>query len=120
MQIKRNFFYVAVVFIALILIVIFFFRKILPLFYHPPTIKVGILHSLTGTMSISEKPVVDAVLLAIDEINEKGGVFGAKITPVIADGKSDPDTFQSEAERLIIQENVKVILDAGHRQAVKL
>ncbi|GAV20685.1 urea transport system substrate-binding protein [Mariprofundus micogutta] len=71
-------------------------------------IKIGILHSLTGTMAISEKPVVDATLLAIEEINAKGGLLGRQLKPIIADGKSDPATFASEARRLIKDEQVAV------------
>jgi urea transport system substrate-binding protein len=72
-------------------------------------IKVGILHSLTGTMAISETSVRDATLLAIEEINAGGGVLGRRIEPVIADGKSDWPTFAREAERLINQEHVAVV-----------
>ena len=53
------------------------------------TIKVGILHSLSGTMAISEKSVVDAEQLAIEEINAAGGVLGKKIQPIVEDGASD-------------------------------
>src|SRR5207245_569545 len=55
----------------------------------PPTgvpIKVGVLHSRTGTMAISERSVIDATLLAIDEINDKGGLLGRPIEPVVEDG----------------------------------
>jgi len=72
-------------------------------------IKVGILHSLTGTMAISEVAVVDATLLAIEELNQKGGLFGRKIEASVVDGRSDWPTFASEAERLITQENVNVV-----------
>ncbi|GLI93776.1 urea ABC transporter substrate-binding protein [Methylocystis echinoides] len=72
-------------------------------------IRVGILHSRSGPMAISENSMVDAELLAIDEINANGGLLGRKILPVIADGKSDWPTFAREAERLITQENVSVI-----------
>jgi len=72
-------------------------------------IKIGILHSLTGTMAIAEKPVVDATLLAIEEINAKGGLLGRQLLPVIADGKSDDATFAAEAERLITKEKVAVV-----------
>ncbi|RTL84247.1 MAG: ABC transporter substrate-binding protein [Hyphomicrobiales bacterium] len=72
-------------------------------------IKVGILHSRSGAMAISENSMVDAELLAIDEINAQGGLLGRKIQPVIADGKSDWPTFAKEAERLITQEKVSVI-----------
>lgn len=72
-------------------------------------IKIGIIHSLTGTMAISEKPVVDSTLLAIDEINKKGGILGRKLIPIISDGRSDWDIFAKEAERLIVEEKVDVV-----------
>jgi urea ABC transporter urea binding protein len=72
----------------------------------PEPIRVGILHSLSGSMALSERPVVEATLLAIEEINAQGGLLGRPIVPVIADGKSDWPTFASEAERLISQEKV--------------
>ncbi|MGI9121055.1 MAG: urea ABC transporter substrate-binding protein [Acidimicrobiales bacterium] len=65
------------------------------------TIKVGVLHSLSGTMAISEVSVRDAELLAIDEINAKGGVLGKQIQPVIEDGASDWPTFAEKADKLI-------------------
>ncbi|MCE0483468.1 MAG: urea ABC transporter substrate-binding protein [Methylacidiphilales bacterium] len=72
-----------------------------------PSIKVGILHSLTGTMSISERPVVDAVELSIDEINASGGLLGGrKVVPILADGHSDWPTFARESTRLIKDEKV--------------
>ena len=52
------------------------------------TIKVGVLHSLSGTMAISETVLKDTVLMAIDEINAKGGVLGKKLEPVVVDRKS--------------------------------
>lgn len=73
------------------------------------TINVGVLHSLTGTMAISEKSVRDATLMAIDEINEKGGVLGKTIRPFVMDGKSDWPTFAAEAENLISRDKVSVV-----------
>ena len=73
------------------------------------TIKIGILHSLTGSLAASELPMVDAAMLAITEINAAGGVMGRKIEPIIADGKTDETVFATEAERLITQENVVAI-----------
>ena len=72
-------------------------------------IKVGILHSLTGTMAISETAVVDAALMAIDEINAAGGLLGRQILPLVVDGASDPLVFAREAERLIQKEAVSTI-----------
>lgn len=72
-------------------------------------IKVGILHSLSGMMSISEKAVADATLLAIEELNADGGLLGRRVVPVIADGASDDATFEREARRLINSENVDAI-----------
>ncbi len=73
-------------------------------------IRVGILHSLTGPMAISENAMVEAERLAIDEINKSGGLLGRSIEYVVADGKSDWPTFAREAERLIDQEQVDVII----------
>ncbi|MDQ7001690.1 MAG: urea ABC transporter substrate-binding protein, partial [Ghiorsea sp.] len=74
-----------------------------------PPIKVGILHSLTGTMATSEKPVMQATLLAIEKINAQGGLLGRRIQPIIVDGESNADTFAQQAEYLITQEHVSVI-----------
>lgn len=73
------------------------------------TIKVGILHSLSGTMAISEKSVVDSTQLAIEEINSAGGVLGKTIEPIIEDGASDWPTFAEKARKLIEQDQVVVI-----------
>ena len=62
------------------------------------TIKVGILHSLSGTMAISEVSVKDAEMLAIEEINAAGGVLGKQIEPVIEDGASDWPTLRKRPE----------------------
>ncbi len=72
-------------------------------------IKVGVLHSYTGTMAISEKAVAQATMMAIEEINAKGGVMGRKIKVITADGKSDANTFAQQAEQLITQDKVTVI-----------
>ncbi len=73
------------------------------------TIKVGILHSLSGTMAISEKSVVDAEKLAIKEINANGGVLGKQIEAVLEDGASDWDIFREKANKLIDQDKVAVV-----------
>jgi urea transport system substrate-binding protein len=72
------------------------------------TIKVGVLHSLSGTMAVSEVSVKDAELLAIEEINAAGGVLGKKLEPVIEDGASDWPTFAEKAKKLIQQDKVAV------------
>jgi urea transport system substrate-binding protein len=73
------------------------------------TVKVGVLHSLTGTMAISEVTVKNATLLAIDQINAGGGVLGKKIEPVIEDGASDPSMFAQKAQKLIQQDEVVTV-----------
>jgi urea transport system substrate-binding protein len=70
------------------------------------TIPVGILHSLSGTMAISEVSVRDAELLAIEEINAKGGVLGKQLKPVVEDGQSDWPTFAEKAQKLISTDKV--------------
>ena len=73
------------------------------------TIKVGVLHSLSGTMAISEVSVKDAELLAIEEINAKGGVLGKKLVPVVEDGASDWPTFAEKAQKLISVDSVATV-----------
>ena len=72
-------------------------------------IKVGLLHSLSGTMAISETTVVDAEMMAIDEINTAGGVLGKQIIPIKEDGASDWPTFAEKATKLIDQDNVVTV-----------
>jgi urea transport system substrate-binding protein len=86
-----------------------------------PPIQVGILHSLTGTMAYSEGPVVDATLLAIDEINRRGGLLGRRVEASIADGRSDAAEFSHQAEYLIKEKGVRVLFGcwmSAHRKAV--
>ncbi|MAS36059.1 MAG: urea ABC transporter substrate-binding protein [Anaerolineaceae bacterium] len=72
-------------------------------------IKVGVLHSLSGTMSISEVSVRDATILAIEEINANGGVMGRMLEPIIEDGASDWPTFAEKARKLILEDEVAVV-----------
>jgi urea transport system substrate-binding protein len=86
------------------------------------TVKVGVLHSLSGTMSISETAVVDAELLAIDEINAAGGVLGKQIEPIKEDGASDWPTFATKAEKLLTVDRVAVVFGgwtSASRKAMK-
>jgi urea transport system substrate-binding protein len=72
-------------------------------------LRVGILHSLSGTMAWTEAPVVDATLLALEEINDRGGVLGQEVLPVVVDGQSDEAVFARHAEKLIAAEDVCTI-----------
>lgn len=86
------------------------------------TVKVGLLHSLTGSMAISEKAVRDAEVLAIEEINAAGGVLGKQIVYVEEDGASEPSTFATKAEKLVDSEKVKTVFGcwtSSSRKAVK-
>jgi urea transport system substrate-binding protein len=74
-----------------------------------PPIRVGILHSLTGTLADSESPVVDSALLAISELNAAGGLLGRPIEAVVRDGNSDAAVFAGEARKLIEDEHVVTI-----------
>ncbi|MDR0528164.1 MAG: urea ABC transporter substrate-binding protein [Zoogloeaceae bacterium] len=73
------------------------------------TIKVGILHSLSGTMAISETVLKDVALMAIEEINAKGGVLGKKLAPVVVDPASNWPLFAEKAKQLISQDKVAVV-----------
>jgi urea transport system substrate-binding protein len=73
-------------------------------------------------MAVSESPVVDATQLAVDEINQAGGVLGRPLRAVVIDGRSEPDVFAAEAERLITREKVAVIFGcwtSASRKAVR-
>ncbi len=86
------------------------------------SINVGVLHSLTGTMAISEQAVADATLLAIDEINKNGGVLGRQINPIVVDGASDWGKFASEADKLIAEKEAAVVFGcwtSASRKTVK-
>jgi hypothetical protein len=72
-------------------------------------LSVGVLHSFSGTMVLSEAPVADATLLAIEEINHRGGIRGRKVEALVCDCRSDEPTFAREAERLITQEKVAAL-----------
>jgi urea transport system substrate-binding protein len=77
--------------------------------YAQGTIKVGVLHSLSGTMAISETVLKDTVLMAIDEINAKGGLLGRKLEPVVVDPASNWPLFAEKAKQLITQDKVAVV-----------
>jgi urea transport system substrate-binding protein len=73
------------------------------------TIKVGVLHSLSGTMAISETVLKDVTLMTIDEINAKGGVLGKKLEPVVVDPASNWPLFAEKARQLLTQDKVAVV-----------
>ncbi len=73
------------------------------------TIKVGVLHSLSGTMAISETVLKDTVLMAIDEINAKGGVLGKKLEAVVVDPASNWPLFAEKTKQLLTQDKVAVM-----------
>ena len=73
------------------------------------TIKVGVLHSLSGTMAISETSLKDVALMTIDEINAKGGVLGKKLEPVVVDPASNWPLFAEKARQLLTQDKVAAV-----------
>ncbi|MDX1344362.1 MAG: urea ABC transporter substrate-binding protein [Sedimenticolaceae bacterium] len=73
------------------------------------TIKVGILHSLSGTMAISETTLKDTMLMLIEEQNEKGGLLGKKLEPVVVDPASNWPLFAEKARELIEKEKVSAV-----------
>ena len=85
-------------------------------------IKIGILHSLSGTMAGSETEVVNATKLAIAELNQGDGLLGRSIVPIVVDGQSDPKIFAQGAERLIVEDKVCTIFGcwtSASRKAVR-
>ena len=73
------------------------------------TIKVGILHSLSGTMAISETSLKDVALMTIEEINAKGGVLGKKLEPVVVDPASNWPLFAEKARELLVKDKVAAV-----------
>src|ERR1700748_2418659 len=73
-------------------------------------VTVGILHSVTGTMAISETGSVEAEKLAIDQINAQGGVLGRKIKFIQEDGASDWPTFAEKAKKLLVNDKCASVL----------
>lgn len=72
-------------------------------------IEVGVLFSLTGGLSIIEKSLADATMMAIDEINAAGGVNGMMIKPILEDGASDPKTYNEKASKLVIRDRLQTV-----------
>ena len=86
------------------------------------TIRVGVLHSLSGTMAADEKHLAEAAQMAVDEINEGGGVLGKQVEIVLRDGASKPGVFADKARELLTQEEVQTIFGcwmSSSRKAVK-
>ena len=71
-------------------------------------VKIGVLHSLSGTMAISETSLKDVVMMAVKEINDSGGVLGEKIEAVVVDPASDWPLFAEKAKQLITEDKVAV------------
>lgn len=89
------------------------------------TIKVGVLHSLSGALAVSERPLADATLLAIDEVNAAGGLLGRMVEPIVLDGKSEvtsDSAFARAAQRLLTEDKVAAVFGgfgSGGRKAIK-
>src|SRR5688572_28593717 len=101
---KRSKIYVAVV----LLITAIVFAKVMTA-QQSATIKVGILHSLSGTMAISETTLKDTILMMIEEQNKKGGLLGRKLEAVVVDPASDWPLFAEKAQQLLVKDKVAVV-----------
>jgi urea transport system substrate-binding protein len=73
------------------------------------TIKIGILHSLSGTMAISESVLKNTVLMLIADQNKKGGLLGRKLEPIVVDPASDWDVFAEKARQLLSNDKGRCI-----------
>ena len=73
------------------------------------TIKIGVLHSLSGTMAISETTLKDTVLMMVDDLNKKGGLLGKKVEAVVVDPASNWPLFAEKARELITKDKVAVV-----------
>ncbi|KAJ3207669.1 hypothetical protein HDU67_007338 [Dinochytrium kinnereticum] len=84
-----------------------------------PPVYVGILHSQTGPQAAFELPLIQAELLAIEEINAAGGVLGRRVIPVIRDGASDIEAFVSEAKSLVANSSIVAVFGATPNQQIE-
>lgn len=105
--VHKNYIWLSIVF--MIMVVLLFYLSYLYYSSKTGTVKVGILFSSTGLMAQSEQPVINATLLAIDQINEAGGINKKMIVPVVYDAASSWPRYAELAERMIVQDQVKVI-----------
>ena len=89
------------------------------------SLKVGVLHSMSGPLAVSERPLADASLLAIEEINAGGGLLGRSLEPILLDGKSEvtsDSAFSRAANRMLTEDKVAVVFGgfgSGGRKAIK-
>ena len=116
---KKNLFLVTAVVVLLFVVLIYLYSQ-----YGSAkqSIKIGVLHSLSGTMAVSEAPLVDAVRLAVEEANQSGGVDGAQIEMIVTDCRSDAAYCAQQAEKLITQDGVQALFGcwaSACRKAVK-
>ncbi len=99
----------------------FYFQRNIARAADSDTIKVGILHSLSGTIAIIETSLHNAELLAIEEINAQGGVLGKKLVPVVEDPQSMVQVFAEKAKKLLLEDKVVAVLGcytSASRQSV--
>ena len=73
------------------------------------TIKIGVLHSLSGTMAISETTLKDTMLMLVDDLNKKGGLLGKKVEAVVVDPASNWPLFAEKARELIAKDKVSAV-----------
>lgn len=85
-------------------------------------IRIGLIHSQQGPMALSERPLISAALMAVEELNAAGGLLGRTIEAVLGDGRSEPVEFRSEAQRLLADQDVSTLFGcwtSSSRKAVK-
>jgi urea transport system substrate-binding protein len=85
-----------------------------------PDIRIGVLYSLSGTFAGSERPMADGIMLAVEQINNAGGVLGRPIKPVIVDARSRAEGAAQAAEKLLTEDNVLTIFGCASSSSRKL
>ncbi len=112
---KRIYFFNFLLIIVVLLIYFFEYSNLT----EDTTINVGVLFSQTGAMAVSERSVLRATLLAIEQINQQGGVNGKQIIPIIYDPMSNAKQHAVLAKKMILKEQVKVIFGCGRSSSRK-
>lgn len=82
-------------------------------------IRVGIIHAMAGPLAANERAILDATLIAIEELNGRGGLLGRRIEPLVADGTTDPENTARVAQELITRDRVAVVFGGWSSRARK-
>ena len=107
---NTKYLFIGIFFTLILISLLLYHERIFPYLKQRESLKVGVLFSSTGTMAKSEQAVINATLLAIEEINKNGGIDNKQIIPIVYDGESNWKKYAQLAEKMIVQDKVSAII----------